>query len=594
MNAHDEYGLPRAAARLTLIALILAAFFAVTGANANAATSCFSNPSSCGYPDATTAGVPASAKASLTTVSSVTLGAGQTLEGKIVTNGVRVTGSGATIRNSIIKTPSGGNGTTAIELTNGATNFTIERSEVTGNGSKTNAPESNVWNHYNNAGFRVIGSYLHGVPDNIEGSVAEVRDSFIAVDAEYSGAHSENIYLCGASANVQHSTLYNESDETSLIFGDGICGKGNTVTVENSMLAGGGYMLQPNAKGVSAPVKIVGNRVGRCLTSARQDSGGGYICSGGKDANGFWPRGGHYGLDTELGSSATWSGNVWDDNSQPMCANEKAGCGVVTPPSGPTETPVEEEPTEGEAIEEPTTGEEEEGSTPTEPPAGEEEEEEEGGSQPTEPPAGEEEEEEPTQPPAGEEETPTTPTEPEGGGQTGGGHHGSHTGHHGGGGTRPSERPPSEQPESSPTAPTPPTGEATPPSTPLPLPGDVVGDVTEALEGLLGNGGSRGVIAIWHASRAWVNGPVILDGTDSSAPGHRTCIWTVEDPDGSTVTAKNAGCRVRYHFHKAGIAHVTLTVRGADGTSAHLRKEIVVRGARQSGQPRVAKAARAF
>jgi hypothetical protein len=122
----------------------------------------------------------------------------------------------------------------------------------------------------------------------------------------------------------------------------------------------------------------------------------------------------------------------------------------------------------------------------------------------------------------------------------------------------------------------------------------VVGDVTAALEGIIGNGGAHGIVAIWHASKAWVHGPVVLDGSDSTAPGHRTCVWTVEDPSGSTVTAKNAGCRVRYHFQQAGIAHVTLTVRGADGTTAQLRKEIVVRGDRQSGQPRVARAARAF
>jgi hypothetical protein len=596
MNA-QRLRLPRAVKYLTLTAALVAAFFMTTTADAGAVTSCFAAPSACGYPDATTAGVPASAKAGLTTVSSATLGAGQTLENKIVTNGVRVTGSGATIRNSIIKTPSGGNGSTAIELSNGATNFTIEHSEVTGNGSKTNAPESNVWNHYNNAGFKVIGSYLHGVPDNIEGSVAEVRDSFIAVDAEYSGAHSENIYLCGASANVQHSTLYNESDETSLIFGDGICGKGNTVTVENSLLAGGGYMLQPNSKGVSAPVKIIGNRVGRCLTTARQDSGGGYVCASGKDANGFWPRGGHYGLDTELGSSATWTGNVWDNNSQPVCANESTGCGVATPPTEGTkptepEKPVEpekptkpekpvEEPTEGEPIEEPA-------EEPTE-------------GEPVEEPA-EEETEEPAEAPA-EEEAPVKP--PTGGGH-GGGHHGNHGGH-GGGTTTPTEPTPSEStppaseptptpvtPETSPTAPTPPTGTEAAPTTPVPLPGNVVGGITEALEGIFGNGGQRTVLAaIWHASKAWVGGPVVLDGTESTSPGPRTCAWTVEDPDGQTITAKDAGCRVRYHFHKAGVAHVTLTLRGADGSTSTSRRAIVVRSA-QSGQPRVAKAARAF
>jgi hypothetical protein len=587
MNA-ERLKLPRAATRLTLIALIAAAFFAISNHDADAATRCFAAPSSCGYPDATNTGVPAGAKTGLATVSSVTLGAGQTLENKIVTNGVRVTGSGATIRNSIIKTPSGGSGTTAIELSNGATNFTLEHSEVAGNGSRTNAPESNVWNHYNNAGFKVISSYLHGVPDNIEGAVAEVRDSFIIVDAEYSGAHSEPIYICGATANVQHSTLYNESDETSLIFGDGICGRGNTVTVENSMLAGGGFMLQPNSKGVSAPVRIISNRVGRCLTTARQDSGGGYVCASGKDANGYWPRGGHYGLSADLGNSATWSGNVWDDNSQPVCANERSGCGVVTlpteVPSEPAEPPVEEppaeeEPTEGEPIEEPT----------EEPTEGEPVEE------PTEEPT---EEEVPTEPPA-EEESEEAPTEP-----SEGGHHGSGT-HHGGGwndgsGSKPTEptKPPSQpvppstqQPEASPTEPTPPTGsEVTPPSSPVPLPGDVVGDVTEALEGILGG---RRIAAIWHASRAWVGGPVVFDGTHSTAPGHRNCTWTVENPGGATVTSSNSGCRVRYHFRQAGVAHVTLTVNGADDTTARLRKSIVVLR-RQNGKPRVATAARAF
>jgi hypothetical protein len=513
----ERFRLPAAAARLTCVAASVAAFaFFAIAAHAGAA-GCFATPSACGYPDATNAGVPAGT--ALTTISSVTLSAGQTLEGKTVTNGVRVTGANVTIRNSVIKTPSGGSGSTAIELGSGATNFTIEHSEVTGNGSKTNAPESNVWNHYNNAGFRVIGSYLHGVPDNIEGGVAEVRDSFIAVDAEYPGAHSEDIYLCGADANVQHSTLYNESDETSLIFGDGICGKGNAVTVENSLLAGGGFMLQPNSKGVSAPVRIVNNRVGRCLTTAHQDSGGGYECASGKDANGFWPRGGHYGLDTELGSSAVWSGNVWDDNSQPMCATEKAGCGTVTPP---VETPTETPPVEKT------------------------------------PPA-----EEPTKtPPASGG---TTSTEP---GKSAGGPKSTGSG--------------SKQ---SSTSSSPSLGAA------------VVAGGGENAKAVIANGGAAAIgdaKAIFEAPKAWVGGPVILDGTASKAIGHRTCAWSVKEPGGAKASDRKAGCRVHYRFHHAGIARVTLTVRGSVGPASRVSKTLVVRRSRQSGQLRVSRAARAF
>jgi hypothetical protein len=98
-------------------------------------------------------------------------------------------------------------------------------------------------------------------------------------------------------------------------------------------------MLEPNAKGASAPVSITNNRVGRCTTSASQDPWGGYVCSGGADSNGYWPRGGHYGISADLGNSATWSGNVWDDNGQAVCASGSAGCAGTEPPPPPPDNP---------------------------------------------------------------------------------------------------------------------------------------------------------------------------------------------------------------------------------------------------------------
>jgi hypothetical protein len=287
---------------------------------------CFAEPHVCGYPDPSNTGVPGGTE--LKEMGDVTLNDGDTLSDANVVGTVTVDGSGVTIEDSKIHATGGGSGSTGIIIEQGASDFTLLESEVTGNGSTTNAPESNVWNHYGEPGFRVIRSDLNGVPDNIEGPVT-ISNSYVIVNAEYPEAHSENIYLCGANANVQHSTLFNESEETSLIFGDGICGKGNRVTVENSLLAGGGYMLQPNSKGVSAPVKIVGNRVGRCRSKTHQDSGGGYVCDGGADEHGFWPRGGHYGIATELGREATWWNNVWDDTGRPVCSTGAPGCGKV-------------------------------------------------------------------------------------------------------------------------------------------------------------------------------------------------------------------------------------------------------------------------
>lgn len=254
---------------------------------------CFPKPSACGYPDATNTG-PSGALTPRN--GTVNLGAGQTLANTELVGEVNVTGSGAKIVNSVVRSSGGGgNGTDLVNLGQGATNFTIEDSVIAGNGSKTNAPESNVWNHYDNAGFRVIRSYLHGTPDNIEGGVALIEDSFISVDAAYPQNHSENIYLGGGeSATVKHSTLFNEHGETSLIFGDF---QGNTCTVEDSLLAGGGYALGCNAKsgGKAGSETIVDNHFAR-------------------SPDGFFPNVGGYGLSYEHGKTVVWQGNVYDDN----------------------------------------------------------------------------------------------------------------------------------------------------------------------------------------------------------------------------------------------------------------------------------------
>lgn len=301
-----------------------------SGGGGTQTSNCFPKPSACGYPDATNTGVPAGT--ALTASGSITASTnGQVISGKDITGQLVIDAPNVTVKDSKIHTNEGGSGSTAIILNNGATNFTLEDSEVYGNGSTTNAPESGVWNHYGDSGFSVLRSYIHGSPDNIEGP-ANVQDSYLIVDAEYKGAHSENIYLCGAPASVDHSTMYNQSDETSLIFGDGICGSGNQVSVTNSLLAGGGWMLQPDSKGVSAPVTITDNRVGRCLGAVSQDSGGGYVCKGGADGNGYWPYGGHYGLTTDDGK-LTWSGNVWDDNSKTICPTQD-GTGSCSSGSG--------------------------------------------------------------------------------------------------------------------------------------------------------------------------------------------------------------------------------------------------------------------
>lgn len=255
---------------------------------------CFPAPHLCGFPDATNTG-PSGTLTKRT--GTVNLGAGQTLTNTELVGEVNVTGNNASIVNSVVRsTGGGGNGSDIINIGQNAANFTIEDSDIGGNGSKTNAPESNVWNHYANPGFKVIRSYLHGTPDNIEGPAALIQDSYIIVDAAYPENHSENVYLGGGqTVDVQHSTLYNEHGETSLIFGDS--SSGNVCTIENSLLAGGGYSLGCNAKsGGKTGTEIVKNN-----HFARKPDG-------------YFPNVGGYGLSYEHGKNVTWTGNIYDDN----------------------------------------------------------------------------------------------------------------------------------------------------------------------------------------------------------------------------------------------------------------------------------------
>jgi hypothetical protein len=341
------------------MACALALIFSV--GSASAAGGCVSSPSACGYPDATNTGVPAGTALTASGSRTVTTN-GTVLNGLAISGSVTIAADNVTIENSRITVPSGGNGTYGVILNSGAENFTIVNSEITGPASTTSGMESAVWNHYNNAGATARGDYFHHCADCWEGS-GTFEGDYMVVDAFYSGSHDEDIYVCGSTVNVNDSTLFNLEGQTATVFGDALCG-GNNFTVTNSLLAGGGYLLYPQANSSSSvgTSNVSHNRFGRCLTSKVYDAGsGGTECSEGADANGYYPLGGYYGVAaySYSGGSNVWTNNVWDDSSQPVCAAGTAGCGTAwTAPSGgggtvtppPPPPPVEAEPEpEGEA-----------------------------------------------------------------------------------------------------------------------------------------------------------------------------------------------------------------------------------------------------
>jgi hypothetical protein len=338
---------------MVLAFVVAMSCFAYT-ANADAA-GCFAKPSSCGYPDATNTGVPAGT--SLTPSTSRTLSTnGQVVNGLEITGTVTVTADNVTIKNSKIVATKGGNGSYALILNNGADNFTIEHSEITGPAGNTNGIESAVWNHYGNPGVVAKNSYFHNCADCWEGPGIFEND-YMVVNAAFSGSHNEDIYVCGGAVKVEHSTLLNTYHQTATVFGDTAGCGGNTFEVKNSLLAGGGFLVYPQANSNSSigTMNVSNNRFARCLNGSNYDSqsGGTYCDTQTGDSNGYYPYGGFYGVAAYYfgGAGNVWNNNVWDDSSKPVCASGSAGCGVVTPP--PTGSPAEEPPAEEPPAEEP-------------------------------------------------------------------------------------------------------------------------------------------------------------------------------------------------------------------------------------------------
>jgi hypothetical protein len=152
-----------------------------------------------------------------------------------------------------------------------------------------------------------------------------LQDSYAITDAVISGSHYEPIYYGGGAGPlvVNHDTLKNPNGQTAEVFGGNDYGIETGLTITNNLLAGGGYMIYGGAIGSqgasTTDVTITGNRFARCLTSTILDSGGGYLCSGGSDSNGYWPHGGYFGVAAYVNTAVTtWSGNYWDDDLQPQ------------------------------------------------------------------------------------------------------------------------------------------------------------------------------------------------------------------------------------------------------------------------------------
>ncbi len=265
---------------------------------------------------------------------------GMTVQGLDITGSITVDAPNVTIQDVQLTVTASGSGMMGITVESGATGLQIIDSTLLG-ASANPSPEAAVFNPSGSV-VTLTRVYIYNFADPLE-YLVDVTDSYILSNGTYTSpsegvAHIEDIYTADSTVSVVHSVLFNPWGQTATLFmdtGGGQGGPGDDIlTVENSLLAGGGWTMYPSAKSTSVGtgvMTVTGNRFARCLTTPVYDSqSGGTACSGGADDAGYWPGCGYYGPVADAWcppvAGQSWSANVWDDDGSSVCCDGSTTC----------------------------------------------------------------------------------------------------------------------------------------------------------------------------------------------------------------------------------------------------------------------------
>ncbi len=332
--------------------------------------SCFASPRSCGFPDPRSGTIGAGDCSALRPFSPSDLPAGDyndanggntvaitadhvTIQGYDIGNW-QIYGDGAsdlTLNRDCVSYDGGANDSSTAVWTTGS-GLTVENSTLIAPGCSTSpitvCTSAGVDESMIGGGpdTRVDNDILAGAvePINGLGPGSRIDNNYILANGDVGDAHSEDIYEANiAGITINHNTLLNPMDQSAVIYGDVPEVNGaavpcvNRFTITDNLMAGGGYILlscaQASGPGSSSLI-FVANDVARCHGTANFDGSlGGHQCGGaapsttagtaigsGVDVNGYWPRGGFFGLTDDVYCPPTahviWQANEWDDNGK--------------------------------------------------------------------------------------------------------------------------------------------------------------------------------------------------------------------------------------------------------------------------------------
>ena len=306
-------------------------------------TGCFSDPSACGYPDvdntgpsgsltpAASASLPSGASWDTGTRTLRITGDNVTVQNLDIPGPVEIGGNNATIRNSRIvaddgcSSPCGNYGVRLGEADDTVSGTVLEDLDiVTGEQDPSNddplKPETidtKLEHGVRNNGDEQVkadGLYVKGFGGAWKGP-GTITNSYLFAQLVFADDHVQ-AYLNGGEGDpsiLVHNTILNPVAQTSAISFFNDFGGIGQVTVDNNLLAGGGYVMYGGAKNgtgnVTGPIVVRNNRIAR------------------KQSGAYYANGGSYGLWADFNRNATQAcGNYWDDNLAPTPRPDSAPC----------------------------------------------------------------------------------------------------------------------------------------------------------------------------------------------------------------------------------------------------------------------------
>lgn len=278
---------------------------------------CSRTPHLCGYPDATSAGVPAGL--TLRQVPAQVSrgpgwyydprgwvevsGNGAVLQGLAITHTIDITASDVTIKDVRV-TLGGSNFGVDLRHTH---NVTIEDSDISSPYADSRRLLVGVKDVYgDSAGTRVLGNNIWHTATGVQVGEGLIASNYIHDVGYRAGDHVNGITVNGGTVplTIRHNTVFVDLDQTDAISLFEDFGVEANKTIEDNLVAGGGYSIYggQNSGGPAAySIRIIGNRISRK----------------------YYRHGGRFGPLAAFNPSErgnTWSGNTWDGSGATVAA----------------------------------------------------------------------------------------------------------------------------------------------------------------------------------------------------------------------------------------------------------------------------------